>query len=97
MNNDAERHIQEAGVTFTGQIYRKGRKKSLFKGLTNRFRESKPTEKEKLVRASYLLSTTLTKLKHISSGLQRRDQTIFERCIKANLEKNRMKAIVYAN
>jgi division protein CdvB (Snf7/Vps24/ESCRT-III family) len=44
-----------------------------------------------------LLSATLTKLKHISSGLKNRDQKIFERCIKANLDKNRMKAIVYAN
>jgi division protein CdvB (Snf7/Vps24/ESCRT-III family) len=43
------------------------------------------------------LSATLTKLKHISSGLKSRDQKIFERCIKANLDKNRMKAIVYAN
>ena len=91
------KEIQEAGVTFNKQIFRKRRKKSLFKGLANRFKDSKPTEKEKIVRASYLLSTTLTKLKHISSGLQRRDQTIFERCIKAHLEKNRMKAIVYAN
>ncbi len=44
-----------------------------------------------------MLSVTLSKLKHISSGLKNRDQKIFERCIKANLDKNRMKAIVYAN
>ena len=44
-----------------------------------------------------MLSATLTKLKYISSGLKNRDQKIFERCIKANLDKNRMKAIVYAN
>ena len=65
--------------------------------MASRFNDSKPTEKEKIVRASYLLSATLTKLKNINLGLKRRDQKIFERCIKANLDKNRMKAIVYAN
>jgi division protein CdvB (Snf7/Vps24/ESCRT-III family) len=96
-DNDAGRYIQEAWFTFNRQKYRKGNKRSIFNRLTNRFNDSKPTEKEKIVRASYLLSATLAKLKNINLGIKRRDHKLFEKCIKANLKKNRMKAIVYAN
>ena len=47
--------------------------------------------------ASYLLDTTLNKLRHISLGLKKRDQRFLDRCIEAEMNKNHVKAVIYAN
>ena len=44
-----------------------------------------------------MLDTTLKKLKHISSRLKKKDQSYFNSCIEAEIKKNHMKAIIYAN
>ena len=47
--------------------------------------------------AIYKLEATLNKLRQISTGLKRRDEKFFIKCIEAQIAKNHMRAVIYAN
>lgn len=61
------------------------------------FKSPEPTAKERMLKASYLLDTTLIKLRNASSGLKKRDQMFLDKCIEAEMNDNHMKAVIYAN
>lgn len=45
----------------------------------------------------YKLEAALNKLRQMSTGLKRRDEKFFSKCIEAQISKNHIRAIIYAN
>ncbi len=66
-----------------------------FVGLLHR--SKRPTLKEKLSTAIYLLDSTSNKLKAISDGLKKRDQKFIAKCVDAEIKNDHMRAVMYAN
>ncbi|MDQ1280891.1 MAG: hypothetical protein QG670_2154 [Thermoproteota archaeon] len=53
--------------------------------------------KERVNVAIYKLEATANKLKQLSTGLMKKDEKFFSKCIEAQIAKNHMKAVIYAN
>jgi division protein CdvB (Snf7/Vps24/ESCRT-III family) len=61
------------------------------------FRRKKPSLKENVSVAVYLLDSTSNKLKFLSEGMKKRDQKFFMKCIEAQINNDHSRAIMYSN
>lgn len=72
-------------------------RRPILKRLKERILRPKIPLNKSIAMATYILEASLNKLKQISLGLKRRDDKFFLRCIEAQIEGDRVHAVMYAN
>ncbi len=72
-------------------------KRSIFKTLKERLLQPKFSLNKSVAMAIYILESSLNKLRQMSDGLKKRDGRFFEKCIEAQMERDRAHAVMYAN
>ena len=55
------------------------------------------SKKELITIATYKLETALNKLRHTHDGLKRKEASLFNLCVEAQMNKDQSRAIIYAN
>lgn len=73
------------------------KRRSILKRLKERILRPKMPLSKNIAMAVYILESSLNRLGQISLGLKRRDERFFERCIEAQIEGDRVHAVMYAN
>jgi division protein CdvB (Snf7/Vps24/ESCRT-III family) len=60
-------------------------------------RSKKPSTKEKIAIAAYMLESTLSKLRVLSAKMKKRDERFFLKAIEAIMADDSKRAVIYAN